>query len=159
MKRTISYLTIAILPAIIVYSCQDQYNICDLPKSVNFRGVFYKKIGAADVESQVPSLTLQPLNTTTYIYNQQPNVSSFAFALNPVVTTAKYVLKINSTAQQDTLTLNYTSQTVSLSAECGIITTHDILSAYCTNNAIDSAKLNFSKVDNNNNINLKLYFH
>lgn len=159
MKRFIVHIVLAVLPAVVFYSCQDNYSICDQPKSVNFRGVFYKKVGGADIESPVTALTIQPLVTTTYIYNQQPNVSSFSFALNPVVTTAKYIFKIDNSAVQDTVTLNYSSVTQTLSAECGTITTHNLSSALNTGRIIDSVKVNIPKVDNGNNINLKLYFH
>lgn len=152
---------IFILPALLVLlavSCQDQYDICDQEKSVNFKGSFYKKTLSGEAETAVPFLTITPVNNPAPIYNQQPNVSSFVFALNPSVNAASYIIKIDNSTVKDTISILYTSQQKNLSVECGDIVTHNISSAFTTTHNLDSVTISNSKVDNQLNSNLKIYF-
>jgi hypothetical protein len=139
-------------------SCQDQYDICDQNKSVNFKGIFYKNTGGIVAESPVPFLTINPINTTATIYNQQPNISSFVFALNPTQDSAKYVFKIDNSGLKDTVTIYYTSQQKNLSPECGDIITHTLSNASTTSHNLDSVKIINNKVDNIESNNLRLYY-
>ena len=77
-----------------LFSCEDNYTICNEPKEVSFKGAFFKKIGGADVSSPVSLLSIRPLTTTAFIYNQQPSASGFSFALNPVLDSATAPIRI-----------------------------------------------------------------
>ena len=140
-------------------SCEDNYTICNEPKVVSFKGAFYKKTGGVDVASSVSLLSIRPITTTAYIYNQQPAVAGFSFALDPVLDSAKYIFKIDNSANQDTVSLYYTNQLQLLSEICGSITTHNLTYVKTTKHVLDSMMIIAPKVDNQSNVNLKIYFH
>lgn len=142
-----------------LFSCEDNYTICNEPKEVSFKGAFFKKIGGADVSSPVSLLSIRPLTTTAFIYNQQPSASGFSFALNPVLDSAKYIFKIDNSASQDTVSLFYINQLQLLSEICGSITTHNLTYVKTTKHILDSMVIIAPKVDNKSNVNLKIYFH
>ena len=130
-----------------LYSCKDEYTLCNLPKEVNFTAGFYKRVGTADVSSPAPSLTLFLLNGTSPIYSQQQNAASFGIPLNPAVDSSRYVITLANGAQSDTLTIVYTSQSSTLSAECGSVILNNITRLYSTAHTIDSVKITSSAVN------------
>ena len=159
MKKLLSYISLAYFIVSALSSCEDNYTICNQSKEVNCKGIFFKKTGGADVETPVSSLTIKPLTATTFLYFQQPGISAFTFALNPVLDSAKYIFKIDNSISQDTISLFYTSQLLLISAECGNIITHQLSNAKTTKNLLDSVRIINPKVDNVSTTNLKVFFH
>lgn len=152
---------ILVIAASFLYSCKDQYTICDLPKNVNLRGVFYTKSGNNFIETKVASLSINLLDSAAFIYKDRKNVSTFIFELQPFMADsdfARYVIKIDNVSQPDTVTIHYTSATVNLTKECGSIIAHTLSQVSTTHNTLDSVKIIVPKIDNNLNVNLKLFF-
>ncbi len=141
-----------------LYSCKDEYTLCDLPKDVRFIGAFYRKIGSNDVLSPAPSLSIIALNNGPFLYSQQPNVDQFGLSLSSIIDTAKFVITIAGNSPADTLTIVYMSQGENLSTECGSITTHNIKKLTSTINTIDSVKIVKAFINNVPSVNAKIYY-
>ena len=157
MKKKIGYICICI-SCLLFASCTDEYTICDQPRSVNFGGAFYKNTSGIDVETPVSSLSIRPANTSAYIYDRQPGLSRFSFALDPGKDSAKYIISTSIAAPEDTVTLYYTSKTVNLSPQCGNITEHSLNNARTTVHSLKSVTITKASVDNISAVNLKVYF-
>lgn len=141
-----------------LYSCKDEYTICNQSKEVNFTAGFYQRAGNADVSAPAPSLTIFLLNGTGAIYSQQQNVPSFGIPLNPSVDSSRYVITVANNLQSDTLTIVYTSQSSSLSAECGSIILNNITRLYSTTHTIDSVKITSAAINTAAVQNAKIYY-
>lgn len=141
-----------------LYSCKDEYTLCDLPKDVRFIGAFYRKVGSNDVLSPAPNLSIRALNTGPFLYSQQPNVDQFGLSLSSVNDSAKFVITIAGNSIADTLTIVYASQGENLSTECGSITTHNITKLTSTINTIDSVKILRAFINNEPSVNAKIYY-
>ena len=141
-----------------LYSCKDEYTLCNLPKEVNFTAGFYQRVGTTDVSAPAPSLTIFLLNGTNPIYSQQQNAASFGIPLNPAVDSSRYVITVVNGAQSDTLTIVYTSQSSTLSAECGSVILNNITRLYSTAHTIDSVKITSSAVNTTPLQNAKIYY-
>lgn len=157
MKNILSNIIITIFFSTILFGCEDQYTICDQPKSVNFRGAFYALLGNNYVQTKVNSLSINPLDVVSYIYKNEPNVSTFYYSLDGAVDSAKYVFQINNSPLKDTITLHYKTSTLNLSAECGSIVVYNLSKASATNHVIDSVAINTPEVANTNQVNLKIF--
>jgi Family of unknown function (DUF6452) len=147
-----------LITTILLWSCRDDYNICNQPRDVKFVGGFYKKIGSSEVGVSLSNLTIFQLNTNTNIYNNQANISLFSLPLNPVLDTSKFVIRIENALQADTVSIIYTSKQVLLSAECGNVTNYSLSKILFTTNTIDSIKIINSEVTTGLNQNTKIYF-
>lgn len=160
MKKFFKHILISIAIVGCLASCQDQYTICELSKHVNVRGVFFTKAGNNFIETNVNSLSINLLNSPSFIYKDRKNISTFIFGLAPFFTidSAKYVIKIDNILQADTVTIHYTSADVQLTKECGSIIAHNLIKVTTTNNTLDSVQIASPKIDNNIRVNLKLFF-
>ncbi len=147
-----------IVSIFLLQSCRDDYNICTLPRDVKFSAGFYKKTGASEVAIVAPNLNIYTLNSSTYIYQNQNNASTFALPLNPVSDTSKFVIRVENTLQADTMSIIYTSRQVLLSPECGNVTYYSLVKILTTTNTIDSVKITNSEVLTVSNSNAKVYF-
>ncbi len=147
-----------IITIFLLQSCRDDYNICNLPRDVKFTAGFYKKTGATEVAISAPNLNIYTLNSSTFIYQNQNNASTFALPLNPVVDTSKFVIRVENTLQADTLSIIYTSRQVLLSPECGSVAYYSLVKILTTTNTIDSVKITNSEVLTVSNSNAKIYF-
>jgi hypothetical protein len=141
-----------------LYSCKDEYTLCNLTKEVNFTAGFYQRVGATDISTPAPSLTIFLLNGTSPIYSQQQNAASFALPLNPAADSSRYVIAVANGAPPDTLTIVYTSQSSLLSAECGSVTVNNITRLYSTTHTIDSVKITASSINTTPMQNAKIYY-
>jgi hypothetical protein len=138
-------------------SCKDNYTICNEPKTVNYKAGFYNKNGAVDVPVTPTALTLTFPGATTFIYNQQPGISSLVLALNPTADSVKYFIQVNG-LPADTVTFVYTTAQQTLSPECGDITVHNFIRTRTTTHTVDSVKIVASSVNNVLKENLKVYY-
>ncbi len=143
---------------LLLQSCRDDYNICNLPRDVKFTAGFYKKTGATEIAISAPNLNIYTLNSSTFIYQNQNNVSAFLLPLNPVVDTSKFLIRVENTLQADTMSIIYTSRQVLLSPECGNVTYYSLLKILTTTNTIDSVKITNSEVLTGSNSNARIYF-
>ena len=139
MKNTL--LLIFIVGPCFLYSCKDEYSICNLSKDVRFIATFYQRINGADVLYPAPSLSITQIASNALLYNQQSNTATFSFVLNPLVDSAKYIFKVASNSPADTVTIIYTSTGANLSPECGAITYFNVSKIKTTLNTIDSVKI------------------
>lgn len=156
MKRIFTFIFLFV--AVVLFtSCHDTYSICDLNKTVTVKANLYTKVGGVESLASAPLFTLSVLNSPNKLYDQTPNVSTFGFILNPTTDSAKYIIKTSATLPLDTLTLFYTTQTVTLSQECGSINTHQITNVKTTLNTLDSVKIINPTVNNIFIDNLKIY--
>ncbi len=139
-------------------SCQDQYDICDQPRTVNFNAALYHSVAGAETIAYADSLTISLLDASTNIYNQAPQASKFNFPLIPVVDSSRYFIRLNNNWPGDTLTILYATQTFNISPECGNVNIHNLLNVYSTTNSIDSVKLINAAVNTSTAENIKIYF-
>jgi Family of unknown function (DUF6452) len=150
--------TAILIGTFFICSCQDQYNICELPKTADCKAGFYQLNGVVENSITVPSFSLFIINSAGFFYNQQPNLTKFQFSLNPSVDSLKYFIKINDLFLADTLTLIYSSQNTVISPECGNVFIHSLIKINSTFNTIDSVKIINSTVNTTSGENLKIYF-
>ncbi len=154
MKNTSkAFLSIALIA--FLYSCKDEYTICNESKNVNFKAGFYRKVSGADVATPVPGLTVL-INGLT-IYNNQPS-SALVLPLNPVVDSTKYSVSLNNGAVYDTVTIVYTTRTVNLSYDCGNIIFNKVTKFYSTTHEIDSVRITKADVTNDALENAKIWY-
>jgi hypothetical protein len=139
-------------------SCVDQYNICDLSKAVEFKGGFYAKIAGVENATQAAALSILPIGSNVYLYNQEPNISKFTLVPNPSADTSKYFIKVSNTLPADTISLVYTTQSVNLSPECGNIFVHNLTRVLFTTNSLDSVKIINTTINNTSTENVKIYY-
>ncbi|MCY7290885.1 MAG: DUF6452 family protein [Ferruginibacter sp.] len=156
MKKYLLLIFIACMS--ILSSCKDEYTICNLSKDVRFIGTFYQRINGAEVLAPAPNLSIIQLPTNASIFNQQANVATFSFVLNPLLDSAKYIFKIANNLPADTVTIVYTSTGANLSPECGAVTYHNILKITSTLNTIDSVKITQPKLNTDLLQNAKFYY-
>jgi Family of unknown function (DUF6452) len=157
MKKKISLLFCALI-VLSIFSCRDEYNICNLNKDVNLIGGFYQNIGGNEITAVAPNLTITTLNGTSSIYSSQPNISIFSFPLNASVDSAKYVFTIANNLPKDTLTIVYSSKSEVISAECGSAVYNTITKLTSTKNTIDSVKIVSANVNTLLLQNIKIYY-
>lgn len=151
------FTTISLL-VFLLESCTDSYTICNESRIVQFNSFFYKKVSGQEIATNAPNLRIIDINTQQDIFSNQPNVSSFSLVLNPLVDSMKFYISLSPSLQADTLIVKYTTTNKSLSAECGIISTHKILSATTTKHTLDTVKLTNVNVDNAAAPNTKIIF-
>ena len=157
MKLRFNYIILFSL-IVSLSSCVDQYNICDLSKSVEFKAGFYAKIAGVENATTASSLSILPLGSSSYLYNQEPNVSKFTVVPNPSADTSKYFIKVSASLPADTISLVYTTQSVNLSPECGNIFVHNLTQVLFTSNTLDSVKLINATINSTSTENLKIYY-
>lgn len=157
VMKFISALALGFILCFIV-SCTDQYTLCTLSKEIRFIGRFYQRISGQDVLAQAPGLIIHQLNVATPIFPLQQNVSTFSFPLNPLSTSASYIISVGNNQPQDTLTITYTSQGTNLSPECGSVIYHNITALSSTTHTIDSVKISNATVNTDPAENAKIYF-
>lgn len=157
MKMNYKKIYILILVTVFM-SCQDTYDICDLPRGVTFKAGFYQEINGVASPANVPAFTLSLVNSSSSIYNNLQNIPRFGFALNPLVDSASYFIKLGANFPADTVTLVYSSQNLLISPECGNVYTHTLLRTKTTNNTIDSLKIVEQAINTTSMENLKIYF-
>jgi len=142
-----------------IYSCKDEYTLCNLSKEVSFISGFYQKVSGADVSVQAPSLYVSLLNSSSGIYTGQPNVRSFSLPLNSLVDSSRYTIQIGAGLPTDTLTVVYSSTSTNLSAECGNVIYNNISRFYTTKHRLDSVKIVNATTNTNPLENARIYFH
>lgn len=142
----------------ILPSCKDEYTICNLSKDVRFIASFYQRNNGADVLAPAPLLNITQLGINAPLYTQQAHVPTFSIALNPLLDSAKYFIKLSNSLQADTLTIVYTSTGANLSLECGPVTYHNISKLYSTLNTIDSVKITNPLLNTDLLQNAKIYY-
>ena len=139
-------------------SCQDKYTICDKATDVSLKAGLYHVAGGTESAANAPSFSLSLINSPTFLYNQQADISKFSVALNAALDSSQYLVKLSSTSSSDTLTVVYTSQSVNISAECGFVYTNNLLRVCSTNNTIDSVKIINPANNTTSGENVKVYF-
>jgi len=92
-----------------------------------------------------------------FLYKKAINVQPVLFALNPSVTTCRYIIKINNIT--DTITFSYTSVLHLISKECGY-TYYYTLQEFpvFTTNSIDSLALKKGTITTLNEENIRIYY-
>lgn len=141
-----------------LYSCKDEYTICDLSKEVELKNVLYEKISGGERVAIAPFFSLKQLGSPDFIYKNSPNVSRFNLPLNPVMDSIKYALSVSQSAPADTVTFVYSTQNVNLSAICGNIYVHTLTKVSTTINTLDSIRILNSSVNTTSGENVKIYF-
>jgi pantothenate kinase len=152
------YILIILFLASFLFSCTDDYTLCTESKVVQFSSFFYKKVGAQEVTANAPNLKIINLANNLEIFSNQINVASFSLVLNPLTDTMRFHISLASTLQADTLTVIYSTANKTLSAECGVISTHKILKAITTKHTLDTVKLTNVNVDNSPEPNSRIIF-
>jgi Family of unknown function (DUF6452) len=152
------FIAAILISVFFICSCQDQYSICELPKTVDCKAGFYQYNRGVETSVNASAFSLYIINSAGFFYNQQPNLSKFQFSLNPSVDSLKYFIKVGDILLADTLTLTYTSQNTLISPECGNVFIHTLLKINSTLNTIDSIKIINSNLNTTTGENLKIYF-
>ena len=147
-----------LLVSILFSSCKDEYTICDLPKDVNLKSVFYQTTGGVERAATATSFSLKQLSAADFIYKDVPNVSQFIIPLNPLTDTVKFRISISSSMPADTITYIYTTQLVNLSPVCGDVYVNTITKVSTTYNTLDSIKISNRSVNTTPAENVKIYF-
>jgi hypothetical protein len=153
MKKNLIYLL-----AILFVGCQDQYDICDKPRTVNMHAGFYQVTGGTENIAFADTFSISLLDGSTGIYNQVVHVSKFNFPLNPLVNSASYYIKLSNSLPGDTINIAYSSQNINISAECGNVDIHTLSGAWSTLHSIDSVKVINPAISTSITENLKIYF-
>lgn len=141
-----------------IYSCKDEYTICDLPKEVILKTGFYEKIPGGERQAIAPSFSLSLLGSRDFIYKNSPNVSRFNIPLSPLADSVKFMMSIAQSSPTDTITLVYSTQNVHLSAICGDVYVHTLTKVFTTINTLDSIKISIREVNTTSGENVKIYF-
>ncbi len=149
---------VSILLCLQFCSCTDQYTICNQSKFANLNASFYKITTGGEVDNTPASLTLSVLNSSSFIYNQQPNVPLISTGLNPLADSVSYYIKLSVAMPADTVKIVYSNSIKNLSLECGEINVYDIIRINTTANTIDSIKIVNPAVRNDYQKNLKIYY-
>lgn len=108
--------------------------------------------------AQAPGVIINQLNVSAPVFPYQQNVSTFSFPLNPLNSTASYIISLGNNQLQDTLTISYTSQGINLSPECGSVIYHNITALSSTTYTIDSVKITNPIINTDPAENAKIYF-
>ncbi len=157
MKFSFSNIILFFLLALAT-SCQDQYTICEQNKIVQTNVRFYQKNGSLDVLTAPQQLTFGALGSGTFLYSQATGINTLDINLNPGLDSAKYYIKTDLLAPADTLTLFYSTQLITLSAECGNLNYFQLSNVKTTLNTVDSVKIINARVTNTSAENIKVYF-
>jgi flagellar basal body P-ring protein FlgI len=152
------YITFSFFLIVFLFSCKDDYTICNEEKNVRLSINFYQRIGNIEVAATAPDLKVFNYRTNVVVYNNQPNLSMFSLALDEAKDTTQFTLSLANNLPLDTLTFIYSSQPKVISQDCGIIYTHSIIKAYTTTNSLDSIKIINPLVNTSLVQNAKLYF-
>ncbi len=155
MKKIPICLTIL---SVCLFSCTDQYNICDTPRTVQLNGGFYRRTAGVESSISPSAFTLYLINTTVKLYDQQVALTKWNLQLNPLTDTAKYFVNINNNPGGDTITFIYNSQRVTLPEPCGFINTNTLINVSNTRNKIDTVKIVNTAVGTTGTLNVKLLF-
>lgn len=147
-----------IMASACLFSCTDQYNICDTPRTVQLNGGFYRRVGSIESPITPTAFTLYLLNTNVKLYDQQAGLQKFNLQFNPLTDTARYFVNINNLAGGDTITFLYNSQRVTLPEPCGYINTSTLISLSSTRNKLDTVKIINAAVGTAGTENIKIYF-
>lgn len=92
-----------------------------------------------------------------FLYKKAINVQPVLFALNPSVTTCKYIFKINNIT--DTITFNYTGYLHLISKECGYTYYYTLSDKpIFTKNTIDSVSVSKGAITTLNEENIRIYY-
>src|SRR5215217_5467849 len=136
MKISIGVL--GILSSIVLTSCTDIYDICDLPRNVTFQAGFYQKVNGVETAAVAPDFSLTLIGTPVIIYGNQHNTSHFGLQLNPLVDSLMYSMSLGANYIADTITLVYSSRSILVSPECGSVYVHTLIRSRTTYNSNDS---------------------
>jgi len=159
MKPCLTYLFYTNTVLVILSSCQDEYTICEQNKLVQTNLRFYQKNGSLDVLTAPQQLTFGALGSGTFLYSQATGINTLDINLKPGLDdSAKYYVKTDLLAPADTLTLFYSTQIITLSAECGNLNYFQLSNIKTTLNTVDSVKIIITAVTNVTTENIKLYF-
>ncbi len=158
MKPCLYYLFYIATTILLFSSCQDQYTICEQNKLVQPNVRFYQKNGSLDVLTAPQQLTIGALGSGTFLYSQATGINTLDINLNPGLDSAKYYVKTDLLAPADTLTLFYSTQLVTLSAECGNLNYYRLSNAKTTLNTLDSVKIINAAITNISAENIKIYY-
>lgn len=151
-------LYLSLVACMFFYSCTDSYNICDTPRNVSLNAGLYHRPPAAGVVATANSLTLVPLNTTEFIYNQRAGLQNLSFDLIPTLDTAHYFIAFSNGTIGDTLMLAYQSQRISLPEPCGQIFIKTLSGLSYTRHSIDTAFITNPDVNTAGTENIRIYF-
>ena len=150
---------ILLLTIVVLYSCKDEYNICNEPKTVRFIATINQRVGGADVLTTAPNFSLVNLAGNVPIYSNEPNINSFNITFNNLLDSARYVITLANNLPKDTLNVIYTTVGVqATSLDCGPLFNHNIVRLYSTTNTIDSIKIVSPALNSSLNLNAKIYF-
>ncbi len=152
------FILLSFLIAGIFCSCKDEYSICNQPKNVAFSASFYQKISGVELAATAPNLKILLLSNNTVIFSNQTNVGMFTLNLDPLKDTSRYIISLGNSMPIDTVSIVYTSQSVLVSPECGVISTSSITKIITTINSIDSIKILSPTVNTAQAQNAKIYF-
>ncbi len=158
MKPFLTYLFYTTAALVILSSCQDEYTICEQNKLVQPNVRFYQKNGSLDVLTAPQQLTFGVLGSSTFFYTDATGINTLDINLNPGLDSAKYYIKTSLVAPADTLTLFYSTQLVTLSAECGNLNYFRLSNAKTTLNTLDSVKIINAAITNISAENIKIYY-
>jgi hypothetical protein len=147
-----------IIISVCLFSCTDQYDICDTPRTVQLNGGFYHRSAGTESTISPAAFTLYLLSTTVKLYDQQAGLTKWNLQLNPLTDTAKYFVNINNNPGGDTITFIYNSQRVTLPEPCGYINTNTLMSVSSTRNKVDTVKISNTAVGTAGTENIKLYY-
>ena len=158
MKPCLTYLFYTTAVLVILSSCQDEYTICEQNKLVQTNLRFYQKNGSLDVLTAPQQLTFGALGSSTFLYSEVTGINTLDINLKPGLDYAKYYVKTDLLAPADTLTLFYSTQIITLSAECGNLNYFQLSNIKTTLNTVDSVKIINATVTNTSAENIKVYY-
>jgi hypothetical protein len=111
--------------------------------SITLRGIKFDSLGG------------QEIYMDSILYNNTKRINKLILPLNNSSNQSKFYINFNQVA--DTITVYHTNYDYYLSLECGCIKTFTIDTVLTTNNFIDSVKITFHNVNNNNAEHLQIY--
>lgn len=156
LSKVIKFTAYLLLP-VLLYSCKDEYTICDLSTVVRMKCGFYKDAAGAAAETSAPSLKVTRIPTVYPDYDLR-DVSAFTLALNPIADSVQYRVSVIESSVPDTVTFVYTSEKITLSAVCGDIYVHQLTRVTTTLNTLDSVKISNGTINTTSGENVRIYF-
>jgi hypothetical protein len=138
-----------------LFSCSDEYTICDSPLNVNLNGSFYKDSLGVAVIKQPSSFSISELNGTVIYTNSDR--TAFFLSLNPNTDTSRFVITLEGNTP-DTFKVAYSTQVQTVSPNCGNVNIFNISGVITSKNTVDSIVLANPSVNTFIALNIKVFY-
>jgi Family of unknown function (DUF6452) len=153
----ISFFVVAVCITIL-FSCNNDIQICEVPTLVQSGIGFYHAVDSTDItDTLLPQLSIVGIGAADTLYNQT-EAYSVTLPLNQNADSSRFIIFPDTTSIGDTVTLRYNRQPNFLSPGCGFVTFFTIDTVIATTHHIDSAVIENKSITNNYVENVKLYY-